>query len=422
MSEKFDAYFKRIMVLPSKPESAVQVDLGALQQISYGAPGTGKSHGVDKTAKNLPKEDVVRTTFHPDSDYSTFVGAYKPTMMARNRYEVNQTKAVLMKYPEDDGLANARKDEPIVEKVISYSFVPQAFAKAYVQAWKRMAAPGADGKIAPVMLVIEEINRGDCAKVFGDLFQLLDRRVEDDELDPTKKAGFSEYPVLADSDLAEFIRGELSGVKTAIEGMGYSSVVAVDKLELMLPPNMYIWATMNTSDQSLFPMDSAFKRRWDWKYVPIKNHEDKHWAMEVDAGHKYDWWDFLTKINEQILHATNSEDKQLGYFFVKSQGDVISLDTFVNKVLFYLWNVVFKDCFTEYDFFKDGSDYLTFTKFFDEDGNPMPAKVVKFLDALKVKVWTAPTPAPSAAPVPPASAAPATPDNSSDVAAPAPQS
>ena len=84
---------------------------------------------------------------------------------------------------------------------------------------------------------------------------------------------------------------------------------------LLLPDNLYIWATMNTSDQSLFPIDSAFKRRWDWKYIPISN-ANKDWAIKVN-GNKYDWWNFLEKINAQIGSTTNSEDKKLGYFFLQ---------------------------------------------------------------------------------------------------------
>lgn len=340
----------------------------AMQKIFYGAPGTGKSHGVDEAAKTMPKEDVVRTTFHPDSDYSTFVGAYKPVMDCVPRVAMDESTVKKATY--DAEITADEREKLEVEKRISYEFVPQAFAKAYVQAWKRMAVPGADEKVAPVMLVIEEINRGDCAKVFGDLFQLLDRRVKDDELDPAKKAGFSEYPVLADGDLAEFIRGELFGVKSAIEGMGYGSVVAADKLELMLPPNLYIWATMNTSDQSLFPIDSAFKRRWDWQYVPISKPDEEGWVDRkiVVGTTTYDWWSFLTIINKWIEKATESEDKQLGYFFVKAPDDtgVITAERFVNKVLFYLFGDVFKS----YDLPKEifgkgtGSDKYAFRDFF----------------------------------------------------------
>jgi len=362
------------------------------QLITYGAPGTGKSHGVDEVAGKLPKEDVVRTTFHPDSDYSTFVGAYKPKMELVPRVAMDGTTVKKATY--DAGIDADAKALLEVEKRISYEFVPQAFAKAYVQAWKRMATPGADGKIAPVMLVIEEINRGDCAKIFGDLFQLLDRRVKDDQQDATKKAGFSEYPVLADSDLADFIRRELTDAeKAAITNAGYGTVVAKEHLELMLPPNMYIWATMNTSDQSLFPMDSAFKRRWDWKYTPIKD-EGKNWKIQV-GGAEYDWWKFLKKVNGIVEDVTSSEDKKLGYFFVKTTDGIVDADMLVNKVFFFLWNDVFKDVAGEaclqYD--EDGKQKdIKFHKFFKPDGKLDVAFVNKFLsENLKV-------PAPDAVP------------------------
>lgn len=317
-------------------------EMVSLQLISYGAPGTGKSHKIEETTRKLPKEDVVRTTFHPESDYSTFVGSYKPKMYREPRTMMKGEKIEKITQGDAELLFKAR---------VSYAFVPQAFARAYVQAWKRMAE-SEDGAVRPVMLVIEEINRGDCAKAFGDLFQLLDRRGEDDDRDETKKAGFSEYPVLADSDFADYIRGELSSVKAAIEAMGYDSVVADDKLELMLPPNMYIWATMNTSDQSLFQMDSAFKRRWNWEYVPIqqgRNTLTKNplgWAVVVGEGDQqrdYDWWSFVEKINDVIDTLTSSEDKKLGYFFVKPKGKTIDQKLLVNKVFFYLWNDVFRD-------------------------------------------------------------------------------
>ena len=139
---------------------------------------------------------------------------------------------------------------------------------------------------------------------------------------------------------------------------------------MLLPPNLYIWATMNTSDQSLFPIDSAFKRRWDWKYVPIregklKNGQPMKWKVKFTVpahqengqqvaakDYTYDWWDFLKCVNALIFKTTESEDKKLGYFFVKPDGksdpnaednDLISADRFVGKVIFYLWNDVFKD-------------------------------------------------------------------------------
>lgn len=264
-----------------------------LQQIFYGAPGTGKSHEIKERTEG---KAVVRVTFHPDSDYSTFVGAYKPTM----RSVADKYKAV------------AGKDEEI-----TYSFVPQSFTKAYTAAWNTKEE---------VYLIIEEINRGNCAQIFGDLFQLLDRG--DD--------GRSEYPVDADSDLAEHIAKELAdSPRTDLPDE------VKEGRKLVLPENLYIWATMNTSDQSLFPIDSAFKRRWDWKYLPIEN-AGKEWKIKVN-GNEYDWYKFLEAINKEVLTLTHSEDKQLGYFFAKAKDGIIDAKTLVNKVYFYLWNDVFKD-------------------------------------------------------------------------------
>ena len=289
-----------------------------LQLITYGAPGTGKSHKVDGLAKNPNVAACVRTTFHPDSDYATFVGAYKPVM---------------------DG-----------EK-IAYKFRPQAFMNAYVKAWQEMSKPEADGKVKSVVLVIEEINRGNCAQIFGDLFQLLDRG----------KDGYSTYPIDADVDLATWLAEELGKLDADAQERVPPEVRSGEKL--VLPPNLYIWATMNTSDQSLFPIDSAFKRRWDWEYVPIAKPDksgDSDWKeRKIEVGDSlFDWWDFLSTINGHIAKATESEDKQLGYFFVKADDATgcISAEQFANKVLFYLYGDVFKsyelpkkDCFQQAD-------------------------------------------------------------------------
>lgn len=282
----------------------------AFQIIYYGAPATGKSHRIKKELKemNVSKENIFRTTFHPDSDYSSFVGAYKPTMKKQYRYD-GKVKA---KYYEDDDLAGAKRDDVIIDKVIQYDFVPQTFIKAYTQAYKK---PNEN-----VYLIIEEINRGNCAQIFGDLFQLLDR---DDN-------GVSEYPIKADSDLKMYLEGELGKNHDGIKDG-----------ELCLPSNLYIWATMNTSDQSLFPIDSAFKRRWDWEYEPIK-YMNTDWVIEV-GGNMYSWTSFQKEVNNRIFEATNSEDKMLGDFFVKPNNNVISEKQFINKVLFYLWNDVCKD-------------------------------------------------------------------------------
>lgn len=322
----------------------------SLQQIFYGAPGTGKSYTINHTTGG---EDVIRTTFHPDTDYSTFVGAYKPTTIEETVMTVIGTKAV----PVENADGTLRKESKII-----YEFVAQAFLQAYVKAWKKVAE--AEGEPKKQFLVIEEINRGNCAQIFGDLFQLLDRN----------DSGFSDYPIQADADMKRQLQKAFCGIelenKEALNSLYEGRNVADEVINgdiLLLPNNLYIWATMNTSDQSLFPIDSAFKRRWDWTYMPISN-ANKDWTIKV-GNDNYDWWSFLERMNDKIGSTTNSEDKKLGYFFCKAQNGVIPVEKFVGKVIFYLWNDVFKDYEFSDPIFddKDGSK-LTFAKFYTEEG------------------------------------------------------
>lgn len=322
----------------------------SLQQIFYGAPGTGKSHGVKSETEAWGKKGrVVRTTFHPDSDYSTFVGAYKPTTDSMQRYDIYNKPIT------KDG-------KPVMEQVITYEFVAQAFLQAYVDAWRN--------KEEPEFLIIEEINRGNCAQIFGDLFQLLDRG--DD--------GYSEYAIRADKDLQK----HLSKAFENVDIEDYPNIKSGK--ELLLPNNFYIRATMNTSDQSLFPIDSAFKRRWDWKYVPIAKGNDNgvemNWMIDID-GDLYDWWTFVETINKHVSETTNSEDKQLGFFFCKAKDNIISAETFVCKVIFYLWNDVFKDFGFDNPIFADKEDVtnpkLSFDKFYIANGEVNKVTVKKFL-------------------------------------------
>ena len=355
-----------------KPLNELKKGEKSLQQIFYGAPGTGKSHAINELTTG---KDVIRTTFHPDSDYSTFVGAYKPTTKSVPVMTVIGTEAVPVK---------SKDGKEMTEDKIVYEFVSQAFMQAYVEAWKKYCAVQEGEEPVDEFLVIEEINRGNCAQIFGDLFQLLDRGDE----------GFSEYPIKADSDLKKLLEKEFSGLeiknKESINALfkGGKDIVAqvLAGDVLLLPSNFYIWATMNTSDQSLFPIDSAFKRRWDWRYVPISD-AGKKWVIEVN-GAKYDWWKFLVAINDKVYHATYSEDKKLGYFFCKANDGVISADKFVSKVIFYLWNDVFKDSEFEGDTFKDeDGEKLSFDKFYSVENNQVKVnekKIVKFLSNLKL--------------------------------------
>ena len=359
-----------------KPLNELKKCEKSLQQIFYGAPGTGKSHAINELTAG---KDVIRITFHPDTDYSTFVGAYKPTTKPVPVTTVIGTEAVPVK--DKDG--KEMKEDKIV-----YEFVSQAFLQAYVEAWRKYSVALENEESQDEYLVIEEINRGNCAQIFGDLFQLLDRGDE----------GFSEYPIKADSDMKKLLGKAFAGLeiknKESINALfkGGKDIVAqvLAGDVLLLPSNFYIWATMNTSDQSLFPIDSAFKRRWDWRYVPISD-AGKKWMIEVN-GAKYDWWKFLVAINDKVYHATYSEDKKLGYFFCKAKDGVISADKFVSKVIFYLWNDVFKDSEFEGDTFKDeDGEKLSFDKFYSVEDNQVKVnekKIVKFLSNLKLDPYS----------------------------------
>lgn len=349
------------------------IDNLSCQQIFYGAPGTGKSHRINEETEG---ESVIRTTFHPDSDYSTFVGAYKPTMG-------------LLPICDERGQPMKIGSSVLHKEQIVYEFVDQAFLQAYVNAWKYYAQNSFAAK--KQFLVIEEINRGNCAQIFGDLFQLLDRNDN----------GFSDYPINADKDMKKQLRKAFNGIRIdnaeSINQLYHGRDIVNEVLAgdiLLLPDNLYIWATMNTSDQSLFPIDSAFKRRWEWQYMPIgkgynKDGSEIKWAIE-GATKKYDWWSFIENINAQIAEATQSEDKKLGFFFCKATDNLISTEKFVGKVIFYLWNDVFKNYGFEGPIFKDidGTE-LSFAKFYKSDmkGNAIVQKdkVELFLNNLGVE-------------------------------------
>ena len=338
-----------------------------LQQIFYGAPGTGKSHMIKEETRG---KVVIRTTFHPDSDYSTFVGAYKPT-----------TKEVMLR--DVSGHIVVENGKAVTEDKIVYEFVEQAFLQAYINAWKKYADAKEGESPEEQYLIIEEINRGNCAQIFGDLFQLLDRN----------DSGFSDYPVKADNDMTKHLKKALAGLEIADKErinalyLDEHKDVVSKVLEgdvLLLPNNLFIWATMNTSDQSLFPIDSAFKRRWEWKYIPICNAE-KDWSIEAGVN-TYDWWSFLNNINRQIQDVTSSEDKKLGYFFVKADADgMISAEKFVGKVAFYLWNDVFKDYGFDGEIFQgESGEPIAFQDFFLCDGKANEDTVERFLKNLGI--------------------------------------
>lgn len=239
---------------------------------------------------------------------------------------------------------------------IVYNFIPQTFLNAYMQAYRK---PNEN-----VYLIIEEINRGNCAQIFGDLFQLLDR----------DENGVSEYTIKADADLKAFLVDEMGKDNDAIKDG-----------ELCLPSNLYIYATMNTSDQSLFPIDSAFKRRWDWEYEPIK-YKNTDWVIEIQDK-EYSWVSFQKVVNERIFVATNSEDKMLGDYFVNPSDGRITEKMLLNKILFYLWNDVCKD--GERDIFKVGdTEDVSFSELYGDGGQQKLVDMMSYLDVQLVQEYS----------------------------------
>jgi hypothetical protein len=267
--------------------------------IYFGPPGTGKSHKVEQVTHGRNKTII---TFHPDFDHEDFVGGYRPVSVSSGDQESK----------------------------LQYRFVPQSFLIAYVQAWSNPQKEYA--------VVVEEINRGNCAQIFGNLFQLIERA--DD--------GFSRYTSTADAHIQCYLRDVLADFpqyseKAAAVYQSRNHRTCDDPFSFMaLPSNLSIYATMNSSDQALFPMDSAFKRRWDWIYVPIDYMDAERFRIE-HMGKQYSWTNFLRAVNEKIYLTTESEDKLIGNRFVSPSDGLISSSSLKNKIMFYLWSDVFRE-------------------------------------------------------------------------------
>lgn len=377
-----------------------------MNRILFGAPGTGKSYTLNKECEELLGKNNVtnyeRVTFHPDYSYANFVGTYKPVMID-NSYEnisfISETDVVAIltdetlsaqeKYDllyekfKDDGLTRlplllglytdenfkTRKADgtdavgdnsvernhgkairpyvnlvkPISKKKdISYEYVPGPFMRILVKALKNAMTDSPK----PFLLIIEEINRANVAAVFGDVFQLLDR----------DSSGVSEYKIATTNDMRRYLSEQLGIEESKVE-------------TIKIPNNMFIWATMNSADQGVFPMDTAFKRRWDFTYLGIDDNDEKirgkYVYLAEDKSQKVEWNKLRKAINNFLANQKINEDKQLGPYFISKDivlpkdGDEIDRDkfikTFKNKVIMYLFedaakqkrSKLFEGCFQE---------------------------------------------------------------------------
>lgn len=284
--------------------------------VFFGAPGTGKSYQLNKLAKDsFRRENIARVTFYPDYTYSQFVGCFKPV----TRYKDSSDKPVSE-----------------LEAYISYEFVPGPFLETYINAVQN---PNEN-----FLLIVEEINRANPAAVFGDVFQLLDRNDK----------GRSEYEVAVPREMRDHLAISLSEYATnahisdPVELLSEQRRLEMEAKRLSLPPNMYIWATMNSADQGVFPMDTAFKRRWDFRYVGIDEGENADVGgkalseIEVPCGKRTVVWNRLRHAINEFMASDDlriNEDKLLGPFFIAPSA--LTLErfprVFKDKVLLYLY-------------------------------------------------------------------------------------
>ncbi len=330
-------------------ESSFVSDKFAKNRIFFGAPGTGKSFEMNEERKKLlndpngiNKIDYERATFHPNYSYANFVGTYKPAKE---------------------------------EKDITYEYVPGPFMRVYLKALMNIKRYKLGGEpLKPYLLLIEEINRANVAAVFGDIFQLLDRNAQ----------GESEYPIQASEDVKKYLCEQFNKA-----GLPFTE----DECSLIsLPSNMFIWATMNSADQGVYPMDTAFKRRWEFEYIGIDEKADnelKTYMIPIQYGtdsdkpiYKYVAWNELRIAINNILskECHVNEDKLLGPYFVTKATleDAVKdenskkqfVKAFESKVLMYLFDDavkmhparVFKGCVA------DGLRYSAVCKDFEERG------------------------------------------------------
>ncbi|WP_080847917.1 AAA family ATPase [Cytobacillus gottheilii] len=266
--------------------------------IMYGAPGTGKSHALDK---RYAGNNSMRVTFHPEYTYHDFVGSYRPQPI----YRIGPTQDEAYNFITASG-EPFEKGEPY----INYNFIPGPFTLSLEKAIRSAREDQIPQKHT---LIIEEINRANAPAVFGDLFQLLDRQVN----------GESSYGV-SNLEILKYLKGK--------------GVLEADITEIKIPSNLNIVATMNSADQGVFVMDSAFKRRWLFEYLPIDAEKAVHKDEKVLYNNKFvRWSDFIDSLNDLLADHAINEDRHIGPYFLKP-GEPSNNNTITSKLLLYLWD------------------------------------------------------------------------------------
>jgi hypothetical protein len=308
-------------------------------KIYYGAPGTGKSFKLrdDVLNKlNFPESNTKRVTFHPSYSYQQFVGSYKPTPIYKSLLNDQEN---LYKSDRISELIGNEKLEPLID----YSFVPGPFLELLIKALLAQK----NNTNCNFMLIIEEINRANVASVFGDVFQLLDR----------KEDGSSEYPIVFNTDIRNYLRSK-----------------GISDSDIRLPSNFFIWATMNNADQGVLPLDSAFKRRWSFEYISINATEEKLDGRPIQFREKcYEWNSFRKSINSTLKSKVN-EDKLIGPFFM-NKTELINSEAVKNKLLLYLREDVLRHN-PEYLFSYELNTFTDISEAYDDklNGNIFTAK------------------------------------------------
>lgn len=312
------------------------------QRIFFGAPGTGKSFNLKNEALEKFPTTYERVTFHPNFMYGNFIGAYKPFPVK------------LMK-DKDTVLTDEFGNE---KEQITYKYVPGALMRVLVKA---LLNPEEN-----FLLLIEEINRANVTAVFGDFFQLLDR----DGI-----TGESEYPITTSEEVKKYLSEEFEGIDEKTKNY-INSKLGNDYEHLILPSNLYIWATMNSADQGVMPMDTAFKRRWDFEYIGVDDNSEQIMGLypfKISADKMMTWNEFRIQVNDRLSKCRVPEDKLLGPYFIsksilsKSNPEELA-KVIKNKVLMYIYEDAGKPYRQNLFVSEKATTFSNLCKNFDENG------------------------------------------------------